>query len=96
MKVSRFSIEDIVTDIYYWFDKSTKRKATLAKYCTFCDTSYKEMVKHVNTRLLSLEKAVGRVLQQYAALQSYCLSEDIVYSTFSILTLYKTISDLYR
>ena len=32
-------------------------------------------MKHVNTRWLSLERAVGRVLQQYAALKSYFASE---------------------
>ena len=77
MQVSHFNVEEMVIDIYYWFDKSTKRKVNLAEYCTFCDTSYREVVKHVNTRWLSLERAVGRVLQQYAALQSYCLSEGI-------------------
>lgn len=75
--VSNFNVEEMVIDLFYWFDKSTKRKACLAEYCTFCDTSYREIVKHVNTRWLSLERAVGRVLQQFAALRSYCLSEGI-------------------
>ncbi len=57
IKVSKFDVEEMVIDIYYWFDKSTKRKASLSEYCTFCDTSYREIVKHVNTRWLSLERA---------------------------------------
>ena len=73
MKVARFNIEEMVIDLYYWFDKSTKRKASLAEYCTFCDTNYSEIVKHASTRWLSLERAISRVLQQYAALKSYCL-----------------------
>ena len=72
----------MVIDLFYWFDKSTKRKASLAEYCTFCDTSYREIVKHVNTRWLSLERAVGRVLQQYVALRSYCLSEGTYYNYY--------------
>ena len=63
-------------DLFYWFEKSTKQKACLSEYCTFCDVNYREIVKHVNTRWLSLERAVGRVLQQYDALKSYCISED--------------------
>ena len=62
-------------DLFYWFDKSTKRKASLMEYCSFCDIDYREIVKHVNTRWLSLERAVSRVLQQYDALKSYFLSE---------------------
>ena len=61
-------------DLFYWFDKSTKRKASLSEYCTFCDVTYRDIVKHVNTRWLSLERAVGHVLQQYDALRSYFLS----------------------
>ncbi|XP_033110417.1 uncharacterized protein LOC117111577 [Anneissia japonica] len=53
----------------------TKRKASLQEYCEFCDTSYRTVIKHVNTRWLSLERAVSRTLQQYAALRSYFQSE---------------------
>ena len=74
-KVSGFSIEDLVVDLYYWFEKSTKRKSSLSEYCSFCDVDYRKIIKHVNTRWLSLERATTRVLQQYDALKSYFLSE---------------------
>ena len=70
-----FNVDDLVIDVFYWFDKSTKRKSNLSDYCDFCDTTYRDIMKHVNTRWLSLERAVGRVLQQYAALKSYFASE---------------------
>ena len=63
-KATGFNVDNMVIDLFYWFDKSTKRKASLQRYCHFCDTTYREIVKHVNTRWLSLERAVGRVLQQ--------------------------------
>ena len=75
--MSGFNVEDLVIDIFYWFDKSTKRKASLGEYCSFCNTEYRQIVKHVSTRWLSLERAVNRVLQQYEALKSYILSEGI-------------------
>ena len=75
-KATGFNVDDMVVDLFYWFDKSTKRKASLQRYCDFCDTTYREIVKHVNTRWLSLERAVGRVLQQYSALKSYFQSEE--------------------
>ena len=64
-------------DIYYFFDKSTKQKAGLADYCTFCDVEFRKILKHVNTRWLSLEAAVSRTLQQYPAVKSFFLSEGI-------------------
>ena len=42
---------------------------------------YRDIIKHVNTRWFSLEKAMFRVLQQYNGLRSYFLSEGLfVYS----------------
>ena len=62
-------------DIFFWFDKSSKRKNLLQEYCTFCDTEYRKIIKHVSTRWLSLQRAIERVLKQYNSLQSYFISE---------------------
>ena len=70
-----FDIEEFAIDLYYWFDKSTKRKNGLASYCTFCNQEYRAIVKHVSTRWLSLEIAVQRSLKQLPSLTSYFKSE---------------------
>lgn len=75
--MSKFNVDDMVIDLFYCFEKSTNRKAGLVEYCDFCDVDYRAIVKHVNTRWLSLERAVHRVLQQYSALKSYFLSEGL-------------------
>lgn len=80
--VTGFDVEDLVVDIFYWFDRSTKRKSKLAEYTYFCDQEFRKIIKHVSTRWLSLEKAVTRILQQYASLKSYFLSEDEPVSRF--------------
>ena len=36
-----FDVEDKLVDLYYWFDKSTKRKNELSNYCEFCDVRYR-------------------------------------------------------
>ena len=37
-----FDVEEFCIDIlYYWFDKSTKRKKSLLSYCTFFDQEYR-------------------------------------------------------
>lgn len=84
--MSGFNVEE-VSDLFYWFEKSTKRKACLVEYCAFCDTEYRNIVKHVNTRWLSLERAISRVLQQYDPLKSYFLSEGwfIIYTPLIII-----------
>ena len=69
-----FDVEDVLVDIHYWFDHTTKRKSTLAQYTEFCDQEYGKILKHVSTRWLSLEKSIIHVLVQYISLKSYFLS----------------------
>lgn len=71
-----FDLEEFTIDLYYWFDKSTKRKNTLRSYCEFCDQEYRSAIKHVSTRWLSLEIAIERSLKKYPSLRSYFLSEN--------------------
>ena len=80
-----FDVEDMLVDLYYWFDKSTKRKNELLDFCNFCNVEYRKVVKHVSTRWLSLEYAVDRALLQYPALKSYFLSSDEVQARFQRL-----------
>ena len=61
-------------DTHYYFDKSTKRKSLLVEFADFLDVEYRQVIKHVNTRWLSLETAVRRNLDMYPALKSYFLS----------------------
>ena len=68
---SKFSLEDMCVDNYYYFDKSTKRKSLLVEFADFLDVEYRQVIKYVNTRWLSLETAVRRNLDMYPALKSY-------------------------
>ena len=74
-RAAGFDVEDLCVDVFYWFDKSTKRKGILREFCSFCDNDYREVVRYVSVRWLSLEKAVYRILQLYNSLQSYFRSE---------------------
>ncbi|CAB4036850.1 PREDICTED: uncharacterized protein LOC107326933 [Paramuricea clavata] len=76
MECCGFDVEEFTIDLFYWFDKSTKRKNGLRDYCTFCDHKYRAVVKHVSTRWLSLELAVQRSLKQFPGLTSYFKSEN--------------------
>ena len=37
MLESRFGIEDMLADIFYWFDKSSKIKVDFEEFYSFCD-----------------------------------------------------------
>ena len=80
--VSGIDIEECCVDHYYWFDKSTKRKGQLDQYSTFCDTTYRSFIKHINVRWLSLQNAVERILQMFAASNSYFRSEEMTEARF--------------
>ena len=82
-----FDVEDLCVDVYYWFDKSTKRKVSLKEFCDFCDNEYREVVRYISVRWLSLEKAVHRILQLYQSLQSYFRSEEESQARFGRLAL---------
>ena len=74
-KSTGFDVEDLCVDVFYWFDKSTKRKGILREFCSSCDSDYREVVRYVSVRWLCLERAVYRILQLYNSLQSYFKSE---------------------
>ena len=69
------NVEDVLIDLYYWFDKSSKRKEKLAEYFEFCDQEYQQVLKHVTCCWLSLECCIERTLTKFQSLKSYFLSE---------------------
>ena len=73
--VTSFDVEDFCVDLFYYFDKSTKRKGALRSYNEFCDQDYRKILKHVNVRWLSLERAIEHALKQFEGLRSYFLTE---------------------
>ena len=66
----------LIEALRYFFDKSAKRKCILQSYSKFFDQEYRQILKHVTVRWLSLQRAVEKVLKQYALLKSYFLSKD--------------------
>ena len=79
-------INDFFVDLFYYFDKSAKRKEELKEFQSFTGT---DELKHCKTRWLSLEKAVQRVVQQWPALLCRISEVDIfarVQDYISILT----------
>lgn len=68
-------IEAIVVKIYKYFCIYTVRVTNLKEFCETADIEYKKLVKHGNTRFLSLLPAVERILQLFEGLKSYFLAQ---------------------
>ena len=64
-------IEDLLVDLYYYLEKSTVRHQDLKKCQVLCDVTTRKILKHVNTRWLSLGKCVDRLLEQWSPLEKF-------------------------
>ena len=79
------NVEDVCVDLFYWFDKSCKRKGKLLEYSEFCDQEYQSVLKHLSVRWLSLECCLDRVVRKLPSLRAYFLSEDFADARFQRL-----------
>uniref|UniRef100_A0A8C1QXY7 DUF4371 domain-containing protein n=1 Tax=Cyprinus carpio TaxID=7962 RepID=A0A8C1QXY7_CYPCA len=68
-------IEDMLILIYYYLDKSSKRKALLRDLQILCDTDVRKILKLSSTRWLALGKCVNRLLQQWEPLTLFFAEE---------------------
>ncbi|XP_072397957.1 zinc finger protein 862-like [Diabrotica undecimpunctata] len=64
-------IEDLARDIYTYFSNSPKRVETLKEFQHFCNVKIHKMLHPAQTRWLSVESVVSRILEQYGALILY-------------------------
>ena len=76
-EVTGFNVGDFVVDVFYYFDNSTKRQASLKEFCNFCDQEYRKSLKFGATHWLSKEECINRVLKQYPSLKSYISSQPL-------------------
>ena len=88
-----FVVSDVLVDVYYYFEKSTKRQASLKDFCSFCDQDYRKVLKYGATRWLSKEACIQRVLQQYASLKSYFASQNASRSDLRLTRLKRYFED---
>nr|XP_057926630.1 uncharacterized protein LOC131128085 [Doryrhamphus excisus] len=68
-------IEDMLIVIYYYLDKSSKRKALPHELQTLCDTDVRKILKLSSTKWLALSKCVQRLLQQWEPLTRFFADE---------------------
>lgn len=62
-------------DIFYYLEKSAKRKDRLVEFQGMHNTEVRKILKHVPTRWLSLGRCLTRLLEQWQPLVSFFLNE---------------------
>lgn len=70
------NVEHLVRDIYMFFAHSSKRQREFSEFQEYFDMKKHKILKRANTRWLSLEAAVQRILEQWQPLISYFRVED--------------------
>lgn len=68
-------VESPLIDIFYYLDKSSKRKQALIEVQKRLELPVQKIIKHVPTRWLSLGKCLQRLVDQYDALVTYFKEE---------------------
>lgn len=68
-------VDDVLNDIYYYFDKSDKRKCRFKGKQNMFDVEQKSNLKHVCTRWLSIGKCMTRLLHNWDALKFFFKEE---------------------
>ncbi len=83
------SLEDLCSDIFSHFSRSAKREKAYREFHAFFEVEPRKLLSPAQTRWLSLQACVNRILQQFDALRHYFLivaMEDPTYSNDRINT----------
>ena len=70
-KVLPDELEDLTTDVWYYFQKSPRKLRQFEEFQSFVECKPHKSLKACQTRWLSLGACVNRLIEQYKALLSY-------------------------
>lgn len=82
-------LDEIVVDIYYYLEKSSKRKDKLQKFQELHNKETRKILKHVCTRWLTLSTSLARVVEQWEPLLSFFKEEVKVPKSQNSLSSYR-------
>lgn len=70
-QLKEISIESFLVDVFYYMQKSSKRKKDFKLCQKMMDVDIHKILKHVSTRWLSLLESITRILEQWDALEMF-------------------------
>ena len=71
-----FNISQLLVDVFYYLDKSSKRQGDLKCFQLLHDMKETKILKHVATRWLSIGKCLPRLIDSWDALYDFFKSEE--------------------
>ena len=74
LKCLPVNIDALVVDINTYFYLSVKKNQQLKAFCEFVQSTYKQILAHVETRWCSLLRVITKVLELWSPLISYFTS----------------------
>ena len=69
-------VEDLLIDTYYYLAGSLKPKEEFREFQQFVGVDMEDILKHVSTRWLCLERCVNRTIRQWPAVKEYLESDN--------------------
>lgn len=75
LKLLSVDVENIVIKIFAEFSWSAKKREELKECINFFDSEYREVIRHVPTKWLSLFKALDRVISSWGPLKRYFIEQ---------------------
>ena len=76
-KTLPINVDEILIDVYH-FHHSVRRAEFLRDFADFCSTEYKSILKHCESRWLSLTQSIKCILEMRDPLCSYFSSHTVV------------------
>ncbi|GBN12322.1 hypothetical protein AVEN_250723-1 [Araneus ventricosus] len=71
-------VEGILIKLFYYLEKSSKRKSEFKNCQVLSDVKIHKIFKHVSTRWLSLENALTRLMEQWVPLQIFFANSNVM------------------
>ena len=72
------SVDQLLIDVYYYLDKSSKRQAAFKDMQILHEVNENKILKHVNTRWLSIKRCLPRILDNWEPLLSFFKNQEKV------------------
>ncbi len=85
-------VDEFLVDVYYHFRNSVNRIVSLQEFAEFCSVEFKCILKHCETRWLSLRRAIDRTLEMWDPLLSYFTSHGDVEKPGKVKTIFEVMS----
>ncbi|XP_069080247.1 uncharacterized protein [Pleurodeles waltl] len=69
-----FDADDLLVDLYFWFEYASKMTDLCDPFCKFADSDYRQVLKEISVRWLGMLTCLDQLILHFDSLRSYFLS----------------------